>query len=84
MKLHSGSGIPKYVKEIDKGRALAGQAALELTPLFANYGLTENAIVAAGILVASGLPVLPALTATAIAGSYLLDKIRYQKSLAQA
>ena len=73
------------MQEIGKGRleASAAMAASELTPLFANYGLTENAIVAAGVLVASGRPVIPVLAAVAITEFYLLAKIRHEKSLAQ-
>lgn len=43
----------------------------ETIPLFANYGLTESAIFAAGMLVAFGDPVAPAITAVAC-----LDYIR--------
>lgn len=51
--------------DIDITEAIAAEVSHELTPAFVTFGLTENAIVAAGIMVACGTPAAPILIACA-------------------
>lgn len=45
----------------DPTESVSAEIARDLTPVFANYGATENTILAAGIMVAEGNPVAPAI-----------------------
>jgi len=45
----------------DITEAIAAEVSRDITPAFVTFGLTENAIVAAGIMVANGNPVVPIL-----------------------
>lgn len=45
----------------DITEAIAAEVSRDITPAFVTFGLTENALVAAGIMIAGGNPVVPIL-----------------------
>ncbi|HKC04585.1 MAG TPA: hypothetical protein VKC54_01830 [Patescibacteria group bacterium] len=69
-----------FASKIDVAIAGLANVAREAAPYFANYGMTDNAMVVAGILVAAGDPVLPALVAIASL-DYIRRDIKSNKPL---
>ncbi len=65
----------QQLSKTEMAKARLAQISTELTPYFANYGLTEQTIVAGAIMVASGMPIVPALVALGMARSYAVNRL---------
>ncbi len=64
------------LSKLELAKAALAKGTLELSPYFANFGLTESSIVAAGILIESGLPTVPILAALMTGRKIIVDELR--------
>ncbi|HKC05180.1 MAG TPA: hypothetical protein VKC54_04910 [Patescibacteria group bacterium] len=64
------------MKETEVVKAQLARVSMELSPFFANYGLTENAIAAGIIMISSGLPIVPVFVALSLTRHYVIGKLK--------
>jgi|GEM_PF-4875163 len=64
-----------HLNKFELAKVAAARVSMEVTPFFANFGLTENAIVGAGLLTLDGKGIIPGLLAISAARSYFVKRL---------